>query len=68
MTFVINNQLNRRVMENKKVEKVTKIISMSTATKKKISKVADEIKGRDLFTDKIELAKKTLQNLKSLPI
>lgn len=55
-------------MENKKVYKVTKIISMSTETKKKISKVADEIKGRDLFTDKIELAKKTLQNLKSLPI
>lgn len=58
-----------RVMEkDKKMENTTNIISMSNATKKKISKVADEINGKNLFTEKIELAKKTLQNLKSLPI
>ncbi|WP_264537350.1 hypothetical protein [Flavobacterium sp. N1736] len=54
--------------KDKGIEKTTKIISMSKATKKKISKVADEINGKNLFTEKIELAKKTLQNLKSLPI
>ena len=55
-------------MKKEKMEKTTKIISMSYATKKKISKVAEEINGRNLFTEKIELAKKTLENLKSLPI
>jgi len=55
-------------MKKEKMEKTTKIISMSTATKKKISKVAEEINGRNLFTEKIELAKKTLENLKALPI
>lgn len=55
-------------MGKEKIEKTTKIISMSNATKKKISKVAEEINGRNLFSEKIELAKKTLENLKSLPI
>ncbi|MNQ83644.1 hypothetical protein SAMN05444397_101800 [Flavobacterium aquidurense] len=55
-------------MKKEKIVKTTKIISMSTATKKKISKVAEEINGRNLFTEKIELAQKTLENLKALPI
>lgn len=54
--------------QDKKTVKKANIISMSKATKKKIAEVADEINGKNLFTDKIELAKKTLQNLKSLPI
>lgn len=51
-----------------KMEKKVNIIYMSEATKKRISKASDEINGRNLFTDKIELAKKTLQDVKSLPI
>jgi hypothetical protein len=54
--------------QDKKTAKKANMISMSNATRKKIAEVADEINGKNLFTDKIELAKKTLQNLKSLPI
>ncbi|MEZ0130009.1 hypothetical protein AB9T88_09715 [Flavobacterium sp. LBUM151] len=37
---------------------------MSKATKKRISKVEEEIKGKDLFPEKTEFAKKTLQDVK----
>jgi hypothetical protein len=65
----INNQLNKVVMgkENKTLKEAN-IISMSSETKKRISEVANEINGRNLFTEKIELAKKTLEHIKSLPI
>lgn len=39
-------------MGKEKMEKSTKIISMSNITKKKIAKVAEEINGRNLFTKK----------------
>lgn len=55
-------------MGKEKMEKSTKIISMSNITKKKIAKVAEEINGRNLFTEKIEIAKKTLEDLKYLSI
>lgn len=55
-----------------KTEKTTlkafKVIPMSNKTKEKIAKVAVSIKGQELFTDKIELAKKSLSEIKSLPI
>lgn len=54
--------------KDNKTEKGINIISMSNETKKKISEVANEINGKNLFTEKIELAKKTLEHLKSLPI
>jgi hypothetical protein len=40
------------------------VIPMSKATKKRLSKVKDEIDGKNLFPEKIEFAKKTLQNVK----
>lgn len=56
-------------MEQKKqILKATKVISMSKSTKEKISVIAKDIKGKELFSEKVELAKKTLGNLKSLPI
>jgi len=45
-----------------------KAISMSSKTKKRITKIANALKGKELFTEKIELAKKTLSELKSLPM
>lgn len=54
--------------KDNKTLKEANIISMSSETKKKISEVANEINGRNLFTEKIELAKKTLEHIKSLPI
>lgn len=54
--------------KEKMKDQTPKIISMSKSTKETISKVANEINGKNLFTEKIELAKKSLQNLKSLPI
>lgn len=56
-------------MKTKKTTlKASKVISMSAKTKEKIATVATTLKGKELFTDKIELAKKTLSELKSLPI
>jgi hypothetical protein len=48
--------------------KASKVISMSAKTKEKIVAVAAALKSKELFTNKIELAKKTLSELKSLPI
>ena len=44
------------------------VIPMSVKTKERIAAVADSIKGKEFFTDKIELAKKALSELESLPI
>lgn len=41
---------------------------MSKLTKQRISKVAKDIKGKELFPEKVAMAKKTLRRLKSLPI
>ncbi|MDN3676294.1 hypothetical protein QWY90_03100 [Flavobacterium paronense] len=48
--------------------KASKVITVSAKTKGKIATVAATIKGKELFTDKVALAKKTLSELKSLPI
>lgn len=52
----------------KTIVKASKVISMSAKTKERIATVATSLKGKELFSDKIELAKKTLSELKSLPI
>jgi len=49
--------------EEKIVTKLN-VIPMSKATEKRLSKVLHEIKGKDLFPEKTEFAKKTLQNVK----
>tara|TARA_B100000767_G_scaffold27408_1_gene23865 strand:+ start:19035 stop:19205 length:171 start_codon:yes stop_codon:yes gene_type:complete len=48
--------------------KANKTLSMSSKTKEKISVIANNIKGKEFFPEKIALAKKTLSNLKTLPI
>ncbi|MBC3759059.1 MULTISPECIES: hypothetical protein [Hyunsoonleella] len=56
-------------MERKKqILKAKKVLSMSKSTKKRISVIAKDIKGKELFPEKVDLAKKSLSNLKSLPI
>lgn len=56
-------------MERKKqILKASKVLSMSQTTKYRITNIAKDIKGKELFPDKVDLAKKTLSNLKSLPI
>lgn len=56
-------------MERKKhILKASKVLSMSKTTKDRISSIAKDIKGKELFPEKIELAKKTLSKIKSLPI
>lgn len=50
-----------------KIERKQNVIPMSKATKKRISKIADEIKGKNLFIEKTEFAKLTLLDVK-LPI
>lgn len=56
-------------MERKnKILKAKKVISMSKKTKEKIAIVAKDIKGKEMFPEKLELAKKTLSKIKSLPI
>lgn len=48
--------------------KTPKIISMSATAKERIAVVANLIKDKVLFADKIESVKKSLSDLKSLPI
>ena len=56
-------------MERKKqLLKAKKVLSMSKATKERLSTVAKDIKGKELFPEKVDLAKKTLSKIKSLPI
>lgn len=56
-------------MKNTKTStKVSKVISMSAKTKEKIVAVENTIQGKELFADKVALAKKALSELKSLPI
>lgn len=55
-------------MKATKKLKANKVISMSQSAKQIISQITHEVSGRNLFTEKIENAKRTLRNLKSLPI
>ena len=41
---------------------------MSKKAEIKIAVVAKDIKGKELFPEKVEMAKKVLGNLKTLPI
>ncbi len=51
----------------KQILKANKVISMSKSTKIKLADIAKEIKGKELFPEKVNSAKKSLGNLKSLP-
>lgn len=53
---------------NKQILKAKKVLSMSKATKERITSIAKDIKGKELFPEKVDLAKRTLSKLKSLPI
>ncbi|GAA3654272.1 hypothetical protein [Flavivirga jejuensis] len=56
-------------MESKEqILKATKVVSMSKTAKERISAIAKDIKGKELFPEKTYLAKKTLSNIKTLPI
>lgn len=48
--------------------KVSKVIAMSADTREKIIVIGNSLKGKELFIQKVEEAKKSLNDLKSLPI
>jgi hypothetical protein len=48
--------------------KASEVISMSEKTKLKLAAIADRLKGKELFADKIEIARKSLSDIQSLPI
>lgn len=52
---------------NNKIQ-ASKVIKTSKKTQSKLSVVADKLKGKDLFADKIELARKSLSDVSTLPI
>ncbi len=52
----------------KSTSRNSKVIAMSAKTKKRIADVAKQLNGKDLFVQKVDLAKKTLSDIKSLPI
>ncbi len=54
--------------KEEKVEKKLNVIPISGIAKKRIAKIAQEIKGKDLFPEKTELAEKTLHYVNSLPM
>lgn len=67
--FYYKDILNKLKMERKrKILKAHKVISISKKTKSRISIIAENIKGKDLFPEKVNAAKRTLSKLKSLPI
>jgi len=53
---------------NKQILKATKVLSMSKTTKDRILSIAKDIKGKELFPEKVGLAKKTLSKLKGTSI
>lgn len=56
-------------MEQKKQQlKTPQIISMSNKTKARLKEVAKNIEGKELFPEKVALAKKTFRKIKSLPM
>jgi len=57
-----------KMKQKKQILKAEKILSMSKKTKERISIIAKDIKGKELFPKKLASAKKTFSNLKSLPI
>ncbi len=52
----------------KQILKATKVLSMSKGTKERLALVKKDLKGKDLFPEKVSLAKRTLSKLKTLPI
>jgi hypothetical protein len=48
--------------------KASEVIAITEKTKLKLSAIADKLKDKVLFADKIELSKKSLSNVTSLPI
>gem|GEM_PF-5257394 len=48
--------------------KLSKVLSTSENTKVKLAVVSNKLKGTELFSNKIESARKSLSGLKSLPI
>jgi hypothetical protein len=68
--FVLSKVLLKqlKMVHKKQILKATKVLPMSKSTKEKIASIAKDIKGKELFPEKVDLAKKTLSKLKSLPI
>lgn len=67
--FFNGEYLKQIKMERKKqILKATKVLSMSQTTKIRISIVAKDIKGKELFPEKVDSAKRIFSKLKSLPI
>ena len=54
--------------QKQQILKATKVLSISKKTKDRILAVAKDIDDKELFPEKVEIAKKTLSKLKSLPI
>lgn len=52
----------------KKTQKDSTIIKQSASSKARIAAAAFVREGKDFFPKKVELAKKSLSNVKSLPI
>jgi hypothetical protein len=53
--------------QKNQILKANKILPMSKETKERLAIVAKKIQGKELFPEKVALAKKTLSGLKSIP-
>ena len=51
-----------------KISNQSRVIPLTPKAKERMSVVAENIKGKELFPEKIESAKKILKKIKSLPI
>jgi len=66
--FQKEHRKQNKMERKKQILKATTVLSMSKATKERLSSIAKDIKGKELFPEKVDLAKRTLSKLKSLPI
>ncbi len=55
-------------MERKQILKANTVLSMSKNVKERVSDIAIDIQGKELFPEKVNLAKTTLASIKTLPV
>ena len=68
MDFPINIWHIKNMKHQNQILKAENIITMSDKTRESIKEVAEKLKGKELFPDKIKSARAALKNINSLSI
>lgn len=57
----------KTMRQEKSIFEPSEVIPMSKETEQRLAEVAKKIEGKELFTEAIERAKKSLKGIKTLP-